>query len=53
MTDLETADPGVLRTAMTEQLVRAGTIRSKQVEAAFRTVPRHVFAPEAPLANNP
>lgn len=50
MTDLETADPEVLRTAMTEQLVTAGTIRSKQVEAAFRTVPRHAFAPEAPLA---
>ncbi|OEJ21091.1 methyltransferase, FxLD system [Streptomyces subrutilus] len=38
-----------LRTAMADQLVREGAIRSKQVEAAFRTVPRHEFAPEAPL----
>ncbi|MFK0223947.1 methyltransferase, FxLD system [Streptomyces vinaceus] len=47
MTDLETADPQALRTAMTEQLVGEGIIRSTQVEAAFRTVPRHAFAPEA------
>lgn len=47
MTHLETADPEALRTAMVDQLVRAGTIRSKPVEAAFRTVPRHEFAPEA------
>ncbi|MEU6760357.1 methyltransferase, FxLD system [Streptomyces sp. NPDC046685] len=46
----ETADPEALRTAMTDQLVREGAIRSKEVEAAFRTVPRHEFAPEAPLA---
>lgn len=38
-----------LRTAMTDQLVREGAIRSKQVEAAFRTVARHEFAPDAPL----
>ncbi|KPI10309.1 protein-L-isoaspartate(D-aspartate) O-methyltransferase [Actinobacteria bacterium OV450] len=50
MTDLETADPLALRTAMTDQLVREGTIRSTQVEAAFRTVPRHAFAPEAELS---
>lgn len=47
MTDLETADPQALRTAMTQQLVGEGIIRSEQVEAAFRTVPRHAFAPEA------
>jgi protein-L-isoaspartate(D-aspartate) O-methyltransferase len=28
-------------------LIEQGTIRSKSVEAAFRTVPRHLFAPEA------
>ncbi|MFE5860209.1 methyltransferase, FxLD system [Streptomyces virginiae] len=49
MIHLETADPEALRTAMTDQLVREGAIRSKQVEAAFRTVARHEFAPEAPL----
>ncbi|MBT2402020.1 MULTISPECIES: methyltransferase, FxLD system [unclassified Streptomyces] len=49
MTHLETASPEALRTAMVDQLVRAGTIRSKPVEAAFRTVARHAFAPEAPL----
>ncbi|MER5482536.1 methyltransferase, FxLD system [Streptomyces sp. NPDC002812] len=49
MTDLETADPQVLRTAMTDQLVREGTILSTRVEAAFRTVAREAFAPEADL----
>ncbi|MGW6412841.1 methyltransferase, FxLD system [Streptomyces vinaceus] len=47
MNDLETPDPQALRTAMTEQLVRDEAIRSTRVEAAFRTVPRHAFAPEA------
>ncbi|MFE5771384.1 methyltransferase, FxLD system [Streptomyces sp. NPDC056485] len=47
MTDVETADPQVLRTAMTDRLVREGTIHSAWVEAAFRAVPRHAFAPEA------
>ncbi|MET9959472.1 methyltransferase, FxLD system [Streptomyces sp. NPDC006326] len=49
MTHGATASPEALRTAMVDQLVRAGTIRSKAVEAAFRTVPRHAFAPEATL----
>lgn len=49
MTHLETADPMALRAAMTDQLVREGAIHSKRVECAFRTVPRHKFAPEAPV----
>ncbi|MFD4133598.1 methyltransferase, FxLD system [Streptomyces goshikiensis] len=44
-----TASTEELRTTMVDQLVKAGTIRSKPVEAAFRAVPRHEFAPEAPL----
>ncbi|MGW1771899.1 methyltransferase, FxLD system [Streptomyces sp. NPDC002104] len=44
-----TASAEELRTAMTAQLVEAGTIRTKWVEAAFRTVHRHAFAPDAPL----
>ncbi|MFI5863677.1 methyltransferase, FxLD system [Streptomyces sp. NPDC051546] len=44
-----TASAEKLRTAMTDQLVKAGTIRTKPVEAAFRTVHRHAFAPDASL----
>ncbi|MGW5399918.1 methyltransferase, FxLD system [Streptomyces sp. NPDC003952] len=44
-----TASAEELRTAMTDQLVRAGTIRSQPVEAAFLAVARHDFAPDAPL----
>ena len=32
-----------------DELVAQGTIESKEVEAAFRKVPRHLFAPGAPL----
>ncbi|MFI5617463.1 methyltransferase, FxLD system [Streptomyces sp. NPDC051567] len=42
-----TASAEELRTAMADQLVKAGDIRSERVEVAFRTVPRHAFAPEA------
>ncbi|MGH3915372.1 MAG: methyltransferase, FxLD system [Pseudonocardiaceae bacterium] len=38
-----------LRSGLTDELVAAGTIVSKKVEAAFRTVPRHLFAPGATL----
>ncbi|WP_449479811.1 methyltransferase, FxLD system [Streptomyces avidinii] len=36
-----------MRRAMTRTLVKTGTIKSATVEAAFATVPRHRFAPEA------
>lgn len=40
---------GALRDALVDRLIADGAIRSARVEAAFRTVPRHVFAPEASL----
>ena len=44
-----------LRDRAVDQLVENGTITSKAVEAAMRSVPRHVFIPEAPAeeAYNP
>jgi protein-L-isoaspartate(D-aspartate) O-methyltransferase len=38
-----------LRHELAQSLVSDGTIRSSRVEAAFRAVPRHMFAPEATL----
>jgi protein-L-isoaspartate(D-aspartate) O-methyltransferase len=38
-----------LRAALTGQLVAEGAIRDERVAAAFRTVPRHLFVPQAPL----
>jgi protein-L-isoaspartate(D-aspartate) O-methyltransferase len=38
------------RTALVDDLVAAGRIRSAAVEEAFRTVPRHLFLPGAPPA---
>jgi protein-L-isoaspartate O-methyltransferase len=39
-----------LRDAMTDKLVRLGSVTSPQIEAAFRTVPRHAFVrPGTPL----
>jgi len=35
--------------ALVEELKQNGAIRSTLVEAAFRTVPRHLFLPELPL----
>ncbi|GAA2536958.1 methyltransferase, FxLD system [Pseudonocardia hydrocarbonoxydans] len=38
-----------LRDVMVEQLRSLGGVRSEPVAAAFRAVPRHTFAPDAPL----
>lgn len=38
-----------LRGNLTDEMVAEGTIVSKEVEAAFRMVPRHLFAPGATL----
>lgn len=38
-----------LRTRLTDELVAQDTIRSEEVEAAFRTVPRHLFTPGVTL----
>ncbi len=40
-----------LRTRLVDGLVAAKSIRTKEVEAAFRAVPRHLFAPEVSLAD--
>ncbi|WP_240777810.1 methyltransferase, FxLD system [Nonomuraea basaltis] len=38
-----------LREALVGELVAGGHIKTAAVEAAFRAVPRHMFAPDAPL----
>jgi protein-L-isoaspartate(D-aspartate) O-methyltransferase len=40
-----TSDPAQLRAALAKALVAKGSITDERVEAAFRTVPRHLFAP--------
>ena len=45
----DSASAELLRTALVQQLVAAGTIRDDRVAAAFAAVPRHVFVPHAPL----
>ncbi len=45
----ETTHSDALREAMVGELREMGTIRSDGVAEAFRTVPRHLFAPGAPL----
>ncbi|MFG2586126.1 class I SAM-dependent methyltransferase [Streptomyces malaysiensis] len=42
--------PDVLRGRMVEDLRQRGAPVSPAVEAAFRTVPRHLFVPEVPAA---
>ncbi|MFH8467673.1 methyltransferase, FxLD system [Streptomyces sp. NPDC017991] len=44
-----TADAGRLRNALVDQLRADGHARTPAVETALRTVPRHVFVPEASL----
>src|SRR5262245_44710988 len=41
-------DPSALHTALVDQLKQTGAIQSSTVEAAFRTVPRHLFLPSVP-----
>ncbi|RPK92320.1 methyltransferase, FxLD system [Streptomyces sp. ADI98-10] len=45
----EVSDASELRHQLVEQLRASNHIRSAAVESAFRTVPRHAFAPEVPL----
>ncbi|MCP2303323.1 protein-L-isoaspartate(D-aspartate) O-methyltransferase [Actinokineospora globicatena] len=47
--DTTTPDAAALRTAMVEQLRSEGELRTDPVIRAFATVPRELFAPEAPL----
>lgn len=45
----DSARAAELRGKLVDELVTQGTIESKEVEAAFYKVPRHLFAPGAPL----
>ncbi|MFH8463904.1 methyltransferase, FxLD system [Streptomyces sp. NPDC017991] len=47
--DSEVRDPGALRASMVRALRDQDAITSERVAAAFATVPRHRFAPGAPL----
>ncbi|MHC3474887.1 methyltransferase, FxLD system [Streptomyces sp. 7R007] len=51
MTDATASPPSAakLRDKLVNELVAQKVIETKEVEAAFRAVPRHLFAPEAPL----
>jgi protein-L-isoaspartate(D-aspartate) O-methyltransferase len=42
-------DRGGLHQALVDKLKLAGHIRSEEVEAAFRSVPRHLFLPDFPV----
>ncbi|MEU9190142.1 hypothetical protein AB0D14_37570 [Streptomyces sp. NPDC048484] len=46
-TDLDEAS--ALRHQLADQLAEAGHIRTPAVDEALRTVPRHAFAPDAPV----
>ncbi len=48
-TSVDEEQAGVLRAQLVEDLLAGGRIRTAEVEAAFRAVPRHLFAPEASL----
>lgn len=48
--DAEATQPDALREELIDQLVEREWIRTKEVEEAFRRVPRHLFAPKASLA---
>jgi len=45
----DSARADVLRHALVDELLAAGSITSRAVAGAFRTVPRHLFVPEVPL----
>jgi protein-L-isoaspartate(D-aspartate) O-methyltransferase len=48
-TTADSAGAATLRQGLVDELVNAGSIASKEVESAFRNVPRHLFAPEVTL----
>ncbi|MFE9601452.1 methyltransferase, FxLD system [Streptomyces hokutonensis] len=45
------AEAARLRNALVDQIREAGYARTPAVETALRTVPRHLFVPDAPLAD--
>ncbi|MFJ2247476.1 methyltransferase, FxLD system [Streptomyces sp. NPDC094461] len=46
---IEASSADRLRTQLIDHLVEEGCVRTPRVEEAMRTVPRHVFVPNAPL----
>ncbi|MFF0034086.1 hypothetical protein ACFYS7_39375 [Streptomyces avermitilis] len=42
-------EPSTPRSRLSDQLLATGHIRTPAVEAAFRTVLRHTYAPEVPV----
>ncbi len=48
-TNITVPDPAQLRAALTDRIRNRGTFQSPQVEAAFRTVSRHLFLPGVDL----
>jgi len=47
----DVGSPSVLRNALVDGLKSRGLIKDVAIEAAFRTVPRHVFLPQFPVAS--
>lgn len=47
--DTGNEDHAALQRALVDRMVREGVVRSAPVEAAFRSVPRHLFLPGVPL----
>ncbi len=45
----ESPRAAALRGGLVDELVAGGMIASREIEAAFRCVPRHLFAPDVPL----
>lgn len=45
----DSTEAATLRQGLVDDLINADSIASKEVEVAFRRVPRHVFAPEVTL----
>ncbi|MEU3051114.1 methyltransferase, FxLD system [Streptomyces sp. NPDC006984] len=46
---VEVNDADRLRAQLVDRLVESGSVRTPRVEDAMRSVPRHVFVPDAPL----
>lgn len=46
---MEASTADRMRTQLIDQLVQEGRVRTPRVEEAMRTVPRHLFVPDAPL----
>ena len=45
------SDPDLLRNALVDTLVESGAIGNPATQRAFRSVPRHLFVPEAEIVD--